>query len=284
MSVRGVQVVSGEPIALGIVISLGEGDYTRQDDTRVAFALARDLLNDGDGCVAVNASGFSSLDESRSHIRTRQSNIAEGRRGCLPLLQDLADRFAVWRLAGESTGWVGYTWAGVRRALQDLDRDPRLRRAIIVFGKGTDLDHSGLPRSLKKQATDRLTPVFSLYFPPVDRTDPKVRAKWTRITGNYSILPMGPLLERLYRVGLKDLNELTRATGGQFYEVNEETILPIAKEIVAGLRQQCQLTYEPPADGAPGFRKIEVTISTPGWKVRNRPGYYPDQVGQSSKP
>jgi hypothetical protein len=92
------------------------------------------------------------------------------------------------------------------------------------------------------------------------------------------------VLKPRWAAGLKSLQELPPTTGGRFYQVDKDTIFPVAAEIVASLRQQCQLTYEPPAEGASGFRKIEVTIATPGWKVRHRPGYYPDQAGQPAKP
>ncbi|MBL0155557.1 MAG: hypothetical protein IPP47_00325 [Bryobacterales bacterium] len=280
-----MQLVNGEPIALGIVLSLDTLGISSRDDTRTALAMVRDWLNDGDGCIAVNATGFHSWDEEhRGFGKIRQSDIALGRLGCLPLLQDLAQRMAVWRHQGMETGYVGYTWTGVRRALQELDRDPRLRKAIIVFGKGADWDHFSLPQSLKSLAAGRMTPIFSLYFPPEDLSDPKVRAKVAEITGNQSVLPLTPILKGKLTVGLKALDKLTQASGGGLYQVSEESILPVAKGLIASLRQQCQLTYEPPADGAPGFRKIEVTISTPGWKVRHRPGYYPDQLAAPAKP
>ena len=91
MSIRGVQLVNGEPIALGIVLSLDTLGISSRDDTRTALAMVRDWLNDGDGCIAVNATGFHSWDEEhRGFGKIRQSDIALGRLGCLPLLQDLS--------------------------------------------------------------------------------------------------------------------------------------------------------------------------------------------------
>ena len=291
--IRGVQATANEPVALAIVLDLDfRNDFTIQYTTQSAVALAGETLRDDDGCVAVNASGHwrdrqdvsDPPEDGPKYPAVRNSRLAEGRKGCLDFLQTLSDITAVWDYRGKTIGAFGYTWAGVQLALRNLDQDPRVRRAVIAFGRGIDLDQRGLPGSVLRRSKELGIPIYAVYPPMDDYSSAAFRAKWAKYAITRYPDEFIPASRQWIALGQKNLRQVTQVTGGRFYEVNEDTILPIAKEIVASLRQQCQLTYEPPADGAPGFRKIEVTISTPGWKVRHRPGYYAEQVGPVGRP
>jgi len=291
--IRGVQATANEPVALAIVLDLDfRNDFTIQYTTQSAVALAGETLRDDDGCVAVNASGHwrdrqdvsDPPEDGPKYPAVRNSRLAEGRKGCLDFLQTLSDITAVWDYRGKTIGAFGYTWAGVQLALRNLDQDPRVRRAVIAFGRGIDLDQRGLPGSVLRRSKELGIPIYAVYPPMDDYSSAAFRAKWAKYATTRYPVEFTPANKQWIALGQKNLRQVTQVTGGRFCEVTEETILPIAKEIVAGLRQQCQLTYEPPADGGPGYRKIEVTISTPGWKVRHRPGYYPDQVAAPAKP
>lgn len=277
VAIRDVQIVEGEPIALGIVVSLdATARFSKQDDTRAAFELARNLLDDKDGCMAVNAT--TSLGGTFKELpRTRQSRLAKGRSACLSFLQDLADRLEIWRDHGDVTGVHGTVWAGISQALRDLDRDPRNRRAILVFGTGVDREHPRLPWNLSRDARTKAIPVYSIYFQLDNITDPKIRAKYATLARVHQPWPLATSEQKQVEVGLQALRDLSVGSGGAFYRVDSESALPTTQNIVAGLRRQCQLTYVPPESGKLGWRKLDVTVAKPGWTVRHRPGYTANQ-------
>lgn len=284
--IRGIQSLDNEPIALAIVVSIdGSSGFNSQEDTQLAFTLARDLLTGADQCVAVNATG--DWDRGLGRLpKTRQSGIKKGRAACLELLEDLADRLWLWRDQGAVTGSVGYTWAGVSVALKELARDPSPRQAVVIFGTGVDSEEPKLPRDLGRKAQAQAIPVYSIYLGPEDPKDPKILARYARLARKPVPWPRHPVIERDIEIGLQGLTELTRITGGRLYKVDERSALAAAKEIVTTLRRQCLLTYSPPDLEKPGWRKVEVTIDKPGWKVRHRPSYYADRDGsaRNSKP
>ena len=88
---------------------------------------------------------------------------------------------------------------------------------------------------------------------------------------------------RVVKQGKRDLERLTRETGGKFYPVTRTSAPGIAREIVSNLRKGCVLTFSPGEEQpAAAYRKIDVEVAQKGWKVRHRPGYYPNQPSAAS--
>jgi VWFA-related protein len=276
--VRGLEVLSAEPVAVGLVLDLSvTAGLVLRDQVQVGLDLVRTLLRNDDGCVTVIATA-NDLEGPKS----RRSILQQGRRSCEQILEEALQWELIWFDQGKAQGIFPFAWAGTRQALEDLRSDQRLRKGVVILGHGIDLDHLGLPGSLKRLALGDITPVFAIYLAPEDRTDPKVREQWKRMGIN--IAPMAPSLVRRITIGLEGLRELTDSTGGELYIANAETAPAAAREIVDRLRTQCLLTYSPPeGDLGTSWRKIEVTVPQKGWKVRHRPGYYPDKAAAASK-
>ncbi len=77
--------------------------------------------------------------------------------------------------------------------------------------------------------------------------------------------------------GKKVLQQLSRETGGSFYEVSKKlTIDQIYDRLQEELRNQYSLGYtsDNPASAA-GYRTIKVGVRTSGMTVQSREGYYP---------
>jgi VWFA-related protein len=77
--------------------------------------------------------------------------------------------------------------------------------------------------------------------------------------------------------GKKILKQISRETGGSFFEVSKKTpIDEIYDRIQEELRNQYNIGYtSDKADSASGFRTIKVTTKQSGMVVTAREGYYP---------
>jgi VWFA-related protein len=79
------------------------------------------------------------------------------------------------------------------------------------------------------------------------------------------------------RDGKKVLQQISRETGGSFFEVSKKLSLDeIFDRLQEELRNQYSLGYTPdnPASAA-GYRTIKVAVKKPGLLVQSREGYYP---------
>jgi VWFA-related protein len=77
--------------------------------------------------------------------------------------------------------------------------------------------------------------------------------------------------------GKKILQQISRETGGGFFEVSKKTTIDqIYDRIEEELRNQYSLGYTPDrTDAGSGFRRIAVTVKNKGLIVQTRQGYYP---------
>jgi len=76
--------------------------------------------------------------------------------------------------------------------------------------------------------------------------------------------------------GKENLQELSRQTGGAYFEVGKkETLDQIYSKIEEELRSQYNLGYTPDANALNGYRRIKITVQRKGMVVRGREGYYP---------
>jgi VWFA-related protein len=73
------------------------------------------------------------------------------------------------------------------------------------------------------------------------------------------------------------------STGGAHYSaLNNRTIESAIDKIGGEIHAQYILSYAPSAKGSPGFHKINVTVTRPRVIVRARPGYFIENVHDSS--
>lgn len=78
--------------------------------------------------------------------------------------------------------------------------------------------------------------------------------------------------------GKKILEQISKATGGQLYQVSKkETVDKIYGEIEQELRNQYSLGYTPDKDTGAGYHKIQLTTKNKDMVVQARDGYYSTQ-------
>jgi Ca-activated chloride channel family protein len=147
-------------------------------------------------------------------------------------------------------------------ASSDLASHGEGRRAVVVLTDGVDTASQLLPDEVlaRSQALDVPIYAVSVVSPLEDPGSP-------RFSG----------LERpaLATAGARVLARYAELSGGASFTVSEIGALhAAATRIVAELKQQYRLGYDPPP-GPPRFRRIEVRSTRKGVVVRTRSGYVP---------
>jgi VWFA-related protein len=76
--------------------------------------------------------------------------------------------------------------------------------------------------------------------------------------------------------GKKVLDQISRETGGRFFEVSKkQTLAKVYDEIDEDLRHQYSLGYSPDrTEAGGGYHKIRLTTKQKGLTVQTREGYY----------
>ena len=273
--------MNNEPVGFGIVFvdDVFAGFHTQEMAALGAF-IARALIRDDDACTAVNANG------NRGGPKIRFTDLGQGRAGCVEMFDSLERLKDIWLGTGMEVGVFPYSWVGTQKAAKVLAGDPHLRRAVLLLCLGRDADHFGLPQGLIRMLVSRGIEAYALYYGPEDLNDPETLARYRK----YGVSPLPPDFTPGYPQKLTkprhDLERLTEESGGKFYPVTRTSAPGEAIELVSNLRRGCVLTYSPKEDlPAATYRKIDVEVAQKGWKVRHRPGYYPNQVpAPSGKP
>jgi hypothetical protein len=277
--VLSAQQVNDQQVGIGIVFVRDTlaGFYT-QDMSKLGVFIARDLTLPEDACTAIVASG------DISHgPKVRFSDIGQGQTGCMDILDYISMLEEVWLGTGVEVGVWPFTWAGVQKAADLLSGDTHLRRAVLLLSIGRDADHFGMPSSLIRKLADKGIEAYAIYYGFQDLNDPEVQAR----SRKYGVSPLPAdffpgTLQKLAK-GKHDLERLAEETGGKFYPVTRESAPEVARELVSNLRKGCVLTFSPNEDlPAAAYRKIDVEVAQKGWKVRHRPGYYPNQPSAPS--
>jgi len=157
-------------------------------------------------------------------------------------------------------------------ASDELMKKQSGRKALILLTDGVDTGSKvSLPECVESaQRADTL--VYSILF-----EDP-----------NMSYGYPGPMMGRRGRMGQpmprmnqpdgrKVLQQISRETGGRFFEVShKEPIQKIFSDIEEELRNQYNIGYTPEhTDTASGYRRIHLTTKQKGMVVQTREGYYP---------
>ena len=276
--VLSVQQANNESAGFAIVFVHEQfAGFYNIDLAKLGAFVARELVREEDACVAINANGGIHLPKLRS------SYLGHGRAGCMEMLDYIAQETELWRWKGGEIGYLPFSWAGTQRAAEELENDPHLRRAVLLLSHGTDFDHFGMPGGLIRKLAGRGIEVYALYYGIQDLNDPEIQARSEKLDiplVPYASLPRYP---QEMTKGIDDLKRLTEATGGRAYQVTRESAPGVARELVSNLRKGCVLTFSPGEEQpATAYRKIDVEVAQKGWKVRHRPGYYPNQASAPS--
>jgi VWFA-related protein len=81
--------------------------------------------------------------------------------------------------------------------------------------------------------------------------------------------------------GKKNLQDLSKRTGGTYFEVSKKQSLDeIYSRIDEDLRNQYNLGYTPDAGAQPGYHRIKVSVRRGGLIVQAREGYYGDAIAR----
>lgn len=165
----------------------------------------------------------------------------------------------------------------VQLASDELMRKRMGRKALILLTDGVD---NGSKDTLSQaieaaQRTDTL--VYSIWFTG-DEQQPT--QPFGGGGGGYGGRHRGGGYPQPMRAqgpdGKKILQQISRETGGGFYEVGKKlSIDQIYDRIEEELRNQYSLGFTPDKADSFGFRKIAVTVKQKGLIVQTREGYYP---------
>jgi VWFA-related protein len=164
---------------------------------------------------------------------------------------------------GRGGGTVLYD--AVLLASDELMRRQSGRKALVLLTDGVDTGSKVSLSSAVEAAQRADTMVCSILF-----EDPEMYGGGFGI-GRMGRVPMGNMPN-----GKKVLEQISRETGGRFFEVSKKH--PLAKvydEIDEDLRHQYSLGYSPDrAEAAGGYHRIHLTTKDKGLIVQTREGYY----------
>jgi len=163
-------------------------------------------------------------------------------------------------------------------ASDELMSKQKGRKAVIVLSDGVDRgSRESLGQAIESaQRADTL--VYSIYFADTEEyplAPPGGFGGYGRRRGGFG--GGGPQrYPQAARVdGKKILEQLSRETGGGFFEVSKkDTIDKIYSRIQQELRNQYSLGYTSDQTAGGGYRKISLTTNQKGLVVQTREGYY----------
>ncbi|MBV9923915.1 MAG: VWA domain-containing protein [Acidobacteria bacterium] len=178
-------------------------------------------------------------------------------------------------------------YKALRRALADLSKEGKRRKAIVVLTDGLDTDERKLDGAATAEAktgdeavatvkpdqsaalrsvldsADRLgVTIYPLALPSADPKD---------------LLPLTPQQAAIYSAARTRMQTLADRTGGRIHEIRRlEDMGRLYAEVAAEMRTLYSLAYQSsnarPRDGK--WRAITVEVARPDAIARTRPGYY----------
>ena len=141
-------------------------------------------------------------------------------------------------------------------------RKQRGRKALIILSDGVDTGSKVSLTTAVEAAQRADTLVYSILFEDPQQYGGGIT--WGRGVGGYGV------------DGRKVLQQISRETGGRFFEVSRKS--PLAKvydEIDEDLRHQYSLGYSPDRTDAAGvYHRIRLTTRQKNLIVQTREGYY----------
>ncbi len=189
------------------------------------------------------------------------------------------------RYPGGGGGGSGRGMRGAGTALYDsvllasdeLMKKQSGRKALIMLTDGEDFGSKTSLLSAIESAQRADTLVYSILFADHEAHGsfgPSLGGGMGRHGGGR--FPRGGGGNGVRPDGKKVLEQLSRDTGGGFFEVTKkETIEKIYAQIDEELRNQYSLGYTPDkADASAGYRRIHLATKQNGYIIRTRDGYY----------
>jgi VWFA-related protein len=159
-------------------------------------------------------------------------------------------------------------------ASDELMRKRMGRKALILLTDGVDNGSKVSLRESIESAQRADTLVYSIWF-----TGEEQQSAQPFGGGGFGGRRRGggfPSAQTQRPDGKKILQQMSRETGGGFFEVSRKTSIDqIYDRIEEELRNQYSLGFTPDKTDNFGFRRINVTVKRSGMIVQTREGYYP---------
>ena len=172
-------------------------------------------------------------------------------------------------------GMAGTTmYDAIFLASDELMRKRQGRKALILLTDGVDSgSKTRLPEAIESaQRADTL--VYSILFAGKEDAAPFARGGMGGRRGRGGGFPRGGQSER--PDGKRVLEQISRETGGGFFEVSKKlTLDQIYERIEEELRNQYSLGFTPEKSANTGFRHLTVAVKPKGMTVQATEGYYP---------
>jgi VWFA-related protein len=162
--------------------------------------------------------------------------------------------------AGRWKGGGTQLYDSVLLASDEMMRKLSGRKALILLTDGVDTGSKvSLTQAIESaQRADAL--VYSILFSDAEMESGRRRDYHGRYSG---------------ADGKKVLEQLSRETGGSFFEVSDKhPISEIYTQLEEELRNQYSVGYTPDSETGPRYRKIHLVAKQPGLQVKTREGYY----------
>lgn len=174
---------------------------------------------------------------------------------------------------GGGRGFGTTLYDAVLLASDELMRKRQGRKALILLTDGVD-HGSKTPLSQAIESAQRAdTLVYSILFARQEGRQQSFGG------GGFGGRRRGggfPQAQREMPDGRRVLEQMSRETGGSFFEVSRKlSIDQIYDRIEEELRNQYSLGFTSDTNAGSGFRRITVTVKQKGMTVQTREGYYP---------
>jgi VWFA-related protein len=264
------------PLTLGLLVDTSPSQRRLIGEERSAsFAFLRRVLReDRDSAFVVHFDWvievLQDLTSSKDQLNAALNDVAM----TAPDQRDIDTDPGGWSRHRHYSGGGTNLYDAVYAASDQLMKQQRGRKALILLSDGVDTG-SKLPLDSaiqKALATD--TMVYSILFSDPDAygshrifIDPGWGGR-----GGWGI-PI-PIPQQRPENGKKVLQQISKQTGGRFFEVSKkQSLAEIYQEIEEELRNQYSLGYTPDKR-IPGYHTIKVTANDKNLTVVAREGYY----------
>jgi VWFA-related protein len=167
-------------------------------------------------------------------------------------------------------------WHGVYYASWLGMRNVQGRKALVLISDGWDTGSDKSLHEVIRAAEETDTLIYSIHYVSQWARAQILREEHRAALENPSndTITDSEVETNILR-GARDLEKLSRETGGRQFEGSDQNLDLIFGEIEDELRTEYELAYAPPPNTRKGkFHKITVKTIRPGLHVRTRTGYY----------
>jgi VWFA-related protein len=178
---------------------------------------------------------------------------------------------------GHQHGGGTHLYDAIYLASDELMSKQQGRKALIILSDGVDHGSKETLNEAIESAQRADTVIYSILFKDEDNSS--YPGGMMGRGGPYGGGHHGGRYPQEERPdGKKILEQISKATGGQLYQVSKkETVDKIYAEIEEELRNQYSIGYTPDKDTGAGYHKILLTTKNKDLAVQARDGYYTNQ-------